>query len=188
VGRDEKVWPRRGGDRSIPNTFLPAEAGRNNEKKSITNIDKGHTDMNKEQEQQLQSKAVAETKTTLPTSNYCANQLTVIGPIEDLKRFQERAVGHSPWTRPEERGDEPASPLNFHSLVPIPAAVLEAGHVDAGSNWELQHWDVKGGACNTKSEDVGELRPDIGRRCRIPQDAFGGLAYSADTNTTRPRI
>lgn len=79
--------------------------------------------------------------------NWCSNQLAVRGPAEDVQRFKERAVGHSPWLKPEEIGGEAAGPLNFHSLVPVPEELVKAGYNEAAYNWEREHWGCKWGAC-----------------------------------------
>jgi hypothetical protein len=60
--------------------------------------------------------------------NWRLNKLTVTGPEEDVRSFKEKAVGHSPWLKPE---GEP-SVLNFHSQVPVPEEVLKAGYEAAG--------------------------------------------------------
>jgi hypothetical protein len=78
--------------------------------------------------------------------NWCDNHLTITGPNEDIARFKQQAVGHSPWEPP--LPDEKPSVLNFHSLVPIPAEVLQAGYEDAGYEWENNHWGCKWGACS----------------------------------------
>ncbi|MBI3852721.1 MAG: hypothetical protein HY298_20905 [Verrucomicrobia bacterium] len=83
--------------------------------------------------------------------NWCNNKLAVYGPHEDVKRFQEQAVGHSPW----HTGENP-NVLNFHSLVPIPAAVIAAGYEAAGYDWERNHWGCKWGACHAEVLDEWE--------------------------------
>jgi hypothetical protein len=83
--------------------------------------------------------------------NWCTNKLTVFGPAADVKQFKAQAVGYSPWWK-----EEQANVLNFHSLVPIPHAVLAAGYEDAGDDWERAHWGCKWGACNAAVVDEGE--------------------------------
>ena len=76
--------------------------------------------------------------------NWCHNKLTITGPEADVQAFKERAVGHSPWLKPE--GDPDV--LNFHSLVPVPEEVLKAGYESAGYDWERENWGCKWGAEN----------------------------------------
>ena len=83
--------------------------------------------------------------------NWCNNELRVSGPAEDIARFKQQAVGFSPWNAPPK--DEKPSPLNFHSLVPIPDGVLKAGYEDAGYDWENNHWGCKWGACHADLVD-----------------------------------
>ena len=86
--------------------------------------------------------------------NWCNNKLAVYGPAADVTRFKAQAVGHCPWT---EKDEEPeATVLNFHSLVPIPEAVLAAGYDPAGYHWERDHWGCKWGACHAELVDEGE--------------------------------
>src|ERR1017187_6850446 len=70
----------------------------------------------------------------------------VRGPAEELARFKKQAVGYSPWWTRKERAGEPPSPLNFHSLVPVPEEVLRPGYGEAGNDWELRNWGAKWGA------------------------------------------
>jgi hypothetical protein len=88
--------------------------------------------------------------------NWCSNQLAVRGPAEDLQRFKERAIGHSPWSKPEEICSEAPSPLNLHSLAPVPAEMVKAGYNEAAYNWEKAHWGCKWGACNAQIVDEGQ--------------------------------
>jgi len=57
--------------------------------------------------------------------NWCSNHLTVRDENEEVQRFKVQAVGHSPWESPP--ADEKPNPFNFHSLVAVPADVLQAG-------------------------------------------------------------
>lgn len=93
--------------------------------------------------------------------NWCSNQLTVTGPKTDLRAFKKMAVGHSPWE--EVAKDEKLNPLNFHSLVSIPAVVLQAGYQEAGYDWERANWGCKWGACEARLIDSsdGELLYDF---------------------------
>jgi len=100
--------------------------------------------------------------------NWCSNHLTVKGENEEVQRFKEKSVGHNPWEKPA--ADEMPSPLNFHSLVPIPALVLQAGYEAQGYDWELANWGCKWGACHA------ELVDDNGSE----------LFYSFDTAWTPP--
>jgi hypothetical protein len=90
-----------------------------------------------------------ERKQTMP--NWCDNHLRVTGPNEDVEKFRLQAVGHSPWDTPPE-GEKPCV-LNFHSLVPVPEAVLKAGYELAGYDWELKNWGCKWGACQADLVD-----------------------------------
>ena len=65
--------------------------------------------------------------------NWCSNELRVSGPPEDLTRFKEQASGFNPWNIPGPK-DKP-SPLNFHSLVPVPDHILKLGYANAGHDW-----------------------------------------------------
>jgi hypothetical protein len=76
--------------------------------------------------------------------NWCNNHLTVRGEHDEVQRFKSNAAGHGPWEKPP--ADEQPSPLNFHSLVPIPADVLQAGYERAGFDWEVQNWGCRWGA------------------------------------------
>jgi len=78
--------------------------------------------------------------------NWCNNHLTVKGETEEVQRFKEKAAGHSPWEKPP--ANEKANPLNFHSLVAIPADVLQAGYEDSGHDWERSNWGCRWGACH----------------------------------------
>jgi hypothetical protein len=85
--------------------------------------------------------------------NWCNNKLAVYGPEADVSRFKEKAVGHSPWLKVEEQKE---NVLNFHSLVPIPAEVVEAGYDKAGYDWERNNWDCKWGAYSAELADEWE--------------------------------
>lgn len=84
--------------------------------------------------------------------NWCLNKLTITGPQADVQAFKAKAVGHSPWEKPE---GEPAV-LNFHSLVPVPEEVLKAGYESAGYNWERENWGCKWGASDPRILDEWE--------------------------------
>lgn len=83
--------------------------------------------------------------------NWCSNHLTVTGEHEAVQRFKQQAVGHSPWETPH--ADEKPNVLNFHSLVPIPDDILNAGYVAQGYDWENNHWGSKWGACHADLVD-----------------------------------
>ena len=86
--------------------------------------------------------------------NWCNNELRVSGPNEDIAKFKLQAVGHNPWEKPPK--DEEPSKLNFHSLVPIPEHILNAGYVNTGYDWELKNWGARWGACDVELVDEGE--------------------------------
>jgi hypothetical protein len=73
--------------------------------------------------------------------NWCSNRLTITGPEADVQAFKTKAVGYSPWFKPE--GDPDV--INFHSLVPVPEDVLKAGYGSAGYDWERENWGCKWG-------------------------------------------
>ncbi len=100
--------------------------------------------------------------------NWCSNHLTVKGENEDVQRFKNQAVGHSPWEQPP--ADEKSSSLNFHSLVAIPADVLQAGYEAHGYEWEVKNWGCKWGACH----------------CDLVDDNGCELFYSFDTAWAPP--
>jgi hypothetical protein len=68
-----------------------------------------------------------------------------MGPEVEVRAFKERAVGHSPWLKPEQIPNEEPAVLNFHNLIPIPEEVLAAGYRAAGYDWERQNWGCKWG-------------------------------------------
>lgn len=88
--------------------------------------------------------------------NWCANKLTITGPKAEVLAFKERAVGHPPWSRPEELVSVEPSALNFHSLVPVPDEVLAGGYEKAGYDWEKEHWGCKWGASEAGIVDQWE--------------------------------
>jgi len=83
--------------------------------------------------------------------NWCNNKLAVYGPEADVKRFKEKAIGHSPW-----HTDDKPNVLNLHSLVPIPQPVIAAGYEEAGYDWERANWGCKWGACHAELADEWE--------------------------------
>lgn len=101
--------------------------------------------------------------------NWCSNNLRVYGPETDVARFKEQATGYSPW---EHVMNQKQSVLNFHSLVPVPPEILEAGYNDAGYNWEREQWGCKWGACEPELVDEWE----------------GHLHYSFETAWTPPLV
>ena len=78
------------------------------------------------------------------------------GPEAEVLAFKEKAVGHSPWSRPEELVNVEPSVLNFHSLVPVPVQVLAAGYEKAGCEWEKENWGCKWGAFEIRILDEWE--------------------------------
>jgi hypothetical protein len=100
--------------------------------------------------------------------NWCLNRLKITGPVEDVALFSRVARGGSPWSAPEPEA-APAA-LSFHSLVPIPPAVLEAGYHLAGYDWEREHWGCQWGACHACLVDSWD----------------GGILYQFDTAWTPP--
>ena len=101
-------------------------------------------------------------------TNWCFNRLRINGPIADAEQFQQQAVGFSPWYQPEPYDE--ADALNFHSLVPIPPAVLAAGCEPAGTDWERQHWGCQSGA----------------ERSALTETWHGGALYEFDTAWNPP--
>ena len=83
--------------------------------------------------------------------NWCNNELRVSGPTEDLARFKPQAVGHNPWEKPPQ--DEEPSKLNFHSLVPVPEAILKSDYANTGYDWEVKNWGCRWGACDVEVVD-----------------------------------
>ena len=81
--------------------------------------------------------------------NWCSNELRVSGPAKDIAKFKKQAVGHNPWNEPK---NKPSS-LNFNSLVPIPADILQAGYNSTGHDWEVKHWGARWGACDVEVVD-----------------------------------
>ena len=94
--------------------------------------------------------------------NWCSNHLTVKGENDEVQRFKQKAVGHSPWEQPP-IGEKPNA-LNFHSLVPIPANVLQAGYEAQGYDWENNQWGCKWGACHGDLIDDNGCELFYGRR------------------------
>lgn len=84
--------------------------------------------------------------------NWCHNKLTITGPEVDVRSFKEKAAGHCPWYKPDETEIEV---LNFHSLIPVPDNVLQAGYEAAGYDWERANWGCKWGADNAQLLDEG---------------------------------
>jgi len=83
--------------------------------------------------------------------NWCSNHLTVKGEYEEVQRFKVKAVGHGPWDTPP--ADEKPSPLNFHSLVPIPEKILSQKYEDVGHDWEVANWGCRSGASDAELID-----------------------------------
>ena len=122
--------------------------------------------------------------------NWCSNNLVVSGPAHQLDVFVKQAEGYGPVYKPRHAappvlpGDatthppalRPPSPLNFHSLAPVPARLLArtyGGEAEAeaeaaaglvvdvtapnhsGYNWEHANWGMKWGAVHARRERVG---------------------------------
>ena len=81
--------------------------------------------------------------------NWCVNRLTVKGPVADVASFREKAVGYPPWL-PKEVPD----PLNFHSLLPVPADLVANEYSEAAETWERDHWGCKWGAAECELIDA----------------------------------
>jgi hypothetical protein len=80
----------------------------------------------------------------------------VRGPAKEATRFKKQAAGHDPWMTPKEKASHPPSPLNFHSLVPIPENILQSGNAEAGHDWKMAHWGTKWGACDAGLVDESD--------------------------------
>src|SRR5258708_24166353 len=98
--------------------------------------------------------------------NWCRNELNISGPESDVIAFKEKAVGLPPW--PEE--NEPPNLLNFHSLVPMPPELVEAGYNEAVYQWEKKNWGCKWGAGQPE----------------IIDESPGRILYEFDTAWTPP--
>jgi hypothetical protein len=85
--------------------------------------------------------------------NWCYNKLTITGPEAEVQSFKEKAAGRCPWSKPDETEPEV---LNFHSLVPVPDEVLQAGYDAGGNDWERANWGCKWGADNSRIVDAWE--------------------------------
>jgi hypothetical protein len=84
--------------------------------------------------------------------NWCHNRLTITGPQADVRSFKEKATGRCPWCKPDETEVEA---FNFHSLIPVPDEILQAGYEAAGYDWERANWGCKWGAENATLLDEG---------------------------------
>ncbi len=102
--------------------------------------------------------------------NWCHNQTTVSGPPDEVQRFKEKAVGHSPWLPAAEVGREKPDQLNFHSLFPVPEELVKAGYNEAAYHWERDNWGCKWGA----------------RETQILDEWDGGVIYEFDTAWVPP--
>ncbi len=76
------------------------------------------------------------------------NQLVVKGPAKKISKFKKQAVGFNAWGKPTKKTKP--SPLNFHSLVPIPDDVLKQEYSPVGNDWEWKNWGCKWGSCEAK--------------------------------------
>jgi hypothetical protein len=70
-------------------------------------------------------------------TNWCRNSLVVTGDDVHVSQFKKQAVGYWPGEQPEP-GLAPGD-LNFHSIVPMPDAVIKAGYQSAGKEWQLRN-------------------------------------------------
>ena len=87
--------------------------------------------------------------------NWCHNQLNVSGPVEDVQRFKEKAVGHSPWLSAAEVCREKPDPLNFDSLFPVPEELVKQGYNEAAYQWERSNWEWSGLTFDLEYEECG---------------------------------
>jgi len=86
--------------------------------------------------------------------NWVKNVLTITGESEVVQRFKHQAVGR----RHVSSTDEPANAFNFHSLVPVPEAIIQANYDPVRYDWEIANWGCKWGA------DYNELKEDHGHK------------------------
>ena len=88
-------------------------------------------------------------------ANWSTNLLILSGQIEEVDRFVERARGEPHRYRMDEDRTEqgPIEALCFHSLYPVPEAVLESSFQEVGCHWEVENWGVKWG-CNGSQLEV----------------------------------
>lgn len=75
--------------------------------------------------------------------NWCSNQLTITGPIEELRRFDQNCKGFDRFDQDKNKKLK----FSFHALLPTPQDIIQA-HLDDSSNqkwynWSLQHWGTK---------------------------------------------
>lgn len=86
--------------------------------------------------------------------NWCENQLQVTGSKSDLLWFQASVKGkHAQYVLTEaekemvarfgEEKEEELYNFTFHSLVPVPEEVLQAGYNKTGYNWQNDNWGTK---------------------------------------------
>jgi len=90
-------------------------------------------------------------------------------PPDEVKRFKEKAVGHSPCCRRRGCRQRP-DPLNFDSLFPVPEELVKRGYNEAAYQWERSNWGCKWG------------RP----RNPILDEWEGGIVYEFDTGWVPP--
>lgn len=104
--------------------------------------------------------------------NWCENQLKISGGKEEVERFQQQVKGRRAVYALSEaekkmyetvgkaftqETEEATYNFTFHSLVPIPTEVLNAGYDPAGYNWQNRHWGTKwdvSGAEVMENEDL----------------------------------
>jgi hypothetical protein len=100
--------------------------------------------------------------------NWCENRLRIFGPQADIEKFQQLAVGHPPWLNEQERQTNQPSPLNFHSLLPVPAEIINLG--TELEKWQLDYWGTKWEAAEVLLLDASAT----------------GLSYQFDTAWSPP--
>jgi hypothetical protein len=98
--------------------------------------------------------------------NHVKIKLTIKGPDEDVKRFVTQARGRPPATGDApghinaNRDDLPEMPLNFHSVVPLPAEYGKVPYSSLGKpngcDMECETWGAKWGAYDQEEPVVEE--------------------------------
>lgn len=91
-------------------------------------------------------------------TNWCKNILVVTGDKINVSKFKKQAVGYWPWDKPEP--GQAAGDLNFHSIVPMPETVIEAGYESAARDWQIANWGCRGGAVLPRLESDNGYRLD----------------------------
>ena len=99
--------------------------------------------------------------------NWCENDLTIEGPVDDLRKFKEAAIGKGAKYKvdmnlpPEFRSTDepPESMLSFHALCPVPPKVLAETFNDVGYDWQVNNWGTKWQPDIAEFEDNIDLDP-----------------------------